>query len=235
VNIARDMISTRLAIHAAMGFGRSYGKESGFMGKKFSGIFFSRLWDVFEKETSLATLAFVTDIGNDLAYEEPVSRIMEWVETCIGRLDKKGAQIALVNVPIDVLRALSRARFECFRAVLFPNCRLRWPTLLERAEELHERLNQFAESQKRPIFIVPNTWYGLDPIHPRTARLGDYWRTLFGLLSAPANSNKGRAMPLRSYWRVRTMSTPDVRWHRSFPRFSFSRAVLDDGTTITLY
>lgn len=235
VNIAREMLNTRLAIHAAMGLGRSYGKQSGFIGKKFSGIFFSRLWDVYEQETSPATLAFVTDIGNDLAYEESVSRIMEWVESCVARLEKNDARVALTNVPIGVLRTLSRARFEFFRAVLFPRCRLDWSTLLGRAEELHERLDAFAQTHKRPIFTVPNAWYGFDPIHPRSSRLADYWRAMFGLLATPSTAQRSRATSLRSYLRVRTLSTPDVRWQPAQRRFSLSRAVLDDGTSIALY
>jgi hypothetical protein len=235
VNIAREMLNTRLAIHAAMGFGRSYGKQSGFMGKKFSGIFFSPLWDVYEQETSTSTLAFVTDIGNDLAYEEPVTCIMEWVETCVARLDKNGAQVALTNVPIDVLRTLSRARFELFRAVLFPKCRLDWSTLLSRAEDLHERLDAFARNHKRPIFTVPNAWYGVDPIHPRSRRLSDYWRTMLGLLTTETTAGKSRAPSLRSYLRLRTLSTPDVRWQPSKSRYSMSRAVHNDGTSIALY
>jgi hypothetical protein len=235
VNTARDMLNTRLAIHAAMGFGRSYGKESGFMGKKFSGIFSSRLWDVFESESSSSTLAFVTDIGNDLAYEESVTRIMEWVEACVARLDNSGAKVALTNVPIEVLRGMKRARFELFRAVLFPKCRLSWLALLNRADELHERLQKFADYNKRPIFTVPNAWYGFDPIHPRSSRFAEYWREMFRLLTTQAEANKRRARSLRSYLRVRALSTPDVRWQSSNRRISLSRAVLDDGSSIVLY
>lgn len=235
VSIARDMLSTRLSIHAAMGLGRSYGKESGFMGKKFSGIFFSHLWDAYENETCPATLAFVTDIGNDIAYEEPVTRIMEWVAACVARLDKSGAQVALANVPIDVLCTMSRTRFEFFRAVLFPKCRLNWSTILSRAEELHECLNRFAEVQKKPIFAVPNTWYGFDPIHPRFSRLADYWRAMFQLLTTQEGANNSRSRSWRSYWQVRTLSTPDARWRSSKQRFSSNRAVLDDGSSVTLY
>jgi hypothetical protein len=229
------MIRTRLAIHAAMGLGRSYGKESGFMGKKFSGIFSSRLWDVYDTETSSSTLAFVTDIGNDLAYEEPVERIMEWVATCVARLDKNGAQVALANVPIDVLRTLSRPRFEFFRAVLFPKCRLPWATLLSRAEELHDRLGKYAESQNIPIFAAPNAWYGFDPIHPRSARFADYWRAMFGLLTISPTAHDSCARSLRTYLRIRALSTPDVRWPTSKRRFSASETTLDDGSSIVLY
>jgi hypothetical protein len=229
------MIDTRLSIHAAMGFGRSYGKESGFMGKKFSGIFSSRLWDGYEDETCASTFAFVTDIGNDLAYEEPVARIMEWVEECVLRLYRSGAQVALTNVPLDVLRGMSRARFEFLRAVFFPRCRLDWLTLLNRAEELHDQLKALAENQKTPIFSVPNAWYGFDPIHPRACRMSDYWRAMVGLLKPSETGYQPRRRSMRHYLRLRTMSSPDVRWPTFQGRLCSCRAVLDDGSRVVLY
>jgi hypothetical protein len=235
VSIARDVISSRLAIHAAMGFGRSYGKDSGFMGKKFSGIFFSRLWDDYEKETCASTLAFVTDIGNDLAYEEPSERIMEWVEACVTRLAHQGARVALTNVPIEVLRSMSCARYELLRTLLFPKCKLAWPVILGRAEELHERLALFAKVQKMPIFTVPNAWYGFDPIHPRSSRLADYWRAMLALSVTPGQVNESRSKTLGSYWRIRTLSTPDLRRPASNGHFLSSRAILADGSSIALY
>jgi hypothetical protein len=177
----------------------------------------------------------VTDIGNDLAYEEPVDRIMEWVETCARRLAQRGAKVALTNVPIDVLKRVSRLRFELFRTVLFPKCRLPWTTLLSRAEELHERLAIFASDQKLPIFTVPNAWHGFDPIHPRSRYLVDYWRAMLGLLVKSESVSELRRTSLRSYWRLRTLSTPDVRWRSSRDRFSLSHALLDDESSVTLY
>lgn len=235
VSIAREQLATRLAIHAAMGFGRSYGRESGFISKKFSGIFFSRLWEAYESEKYSSTFAFVTDIGNDLAYEEPVSRIIEWVEACVERLTKSGAKVVLTNVPIDVLRGMSRARFECFRALFFPKCRLGWSVIQDRSEQLHERLNELAKTRKLPIFSLPNAWYGFDPIHPRARYFTAYWQALFRLVMDRDISQAARVRSLHSYLRVRTLSTPDVRWQHSSKRFARSHAMLDDGSSIVLY
>jgi hypothetical protein len=225
----------RLTIHAAMGFGRSYGRESGFMGKKISGIFSSSIWDAYEQESSVSTIAFVTDIGNDLAYEEPVNRIMEWVQVCVERLTLGGARVAMTNVPIHALRGVSRAKFGLIRAVLFPGCRLTLSTVLNRAEELHEQLDRFARSRKMPIFSVPNAWYGFDPIHPRTQCMADYWRELFALLVTSESGNLPRRGALKNYLRLRTLCTPGLRRKGRTGSLLMSRAVLDDGSTITLH
>ena len=235
VNVARDVLRTRLMIHAAMGPGRSYGKESGFMGKKISGIFFSRLWDEYSAHECSRTIAFVTDIGNDLAYGEPPERITVWVAACVERLVQARAEVVLTNVPIGVLRRLSRTRFELFRALLFPRCPLPWTTLLDRAEELHQRLADLSENRNMPIFTVPNAWYGFDPIHPRSAQLANYWRAMFAHVMK-SDCPRGRLnTPLRTYWRLRTLSTPDVRWKATSRRFSLTRATLADGSRVVLY
>lgn len=205
------------------------------MGKKFSGIFSSRLWDEYDAHACDRTVAFVTDIGNDLAYEEPTEHIMQWVETCVTRLSLTGAEVVLTNVPIGVLQSMSRARFELFRALLFPKCSLPWATLIDRAGELHECLAKYAESQKMPIFTVPNDWYGFDPIHPRGGQLAHYWQALFGLLPTAPASNFAPSNSLRTYWRLRALSTPDMRWKATSKRFLMSRANLADGSRVVLY
>ncbi|MDZ4658285.1 MAG: SGNH/GDSL hydrolase family protein [Bythopirellula sp.] len=218
-----------------MGFGRSYGKESGFLGKKFSGIYFSKIWEALESETSSTTIAFVTDVGNDLGYEQPVEAIMEWVATCVSRLRERGAQVALTDVPIEALRGVSHAKFSLLRSIFFPSCRLSWSELLARAEELSARLGELAKSQKVPIFSVPNDWYGFDPIHPRSAHLRDYWSELFALLAVREAVTGQRRLSWPSYWRLRTLTSPGLGQKVSPVQFSASRALLREGTSITLY
>ncbi len=224
-----------MTIHAAMGFGRSYGRESGFLGKKFSGISFAKIWDALEQNSTLSTIAFVTDVGNDLGYEQPVDAIMEWVEACVSRLNKSGARTVLTNLPLDVLRGMSEAKYYVLRAVLFPSCRLSWRELLTRSEELSERLNGLAKSQNMPIFPVPNAWYGFDPIHPRIEHMRDYWRELLTRLSVNEDQASQRQLSWRNYWRLRALTSPSLGQKPLAGQFSSKRAVLGDGTSISLY
>ncbi len=235
VETAYQTLTRPIAIHAAMGFGRSYGIESGFLGKKFSGISFSKIWEALESETSSSTIAFVTDVGNDLGYEQPVDAIMEWVEACVSRLQERGTQVALTDVPIGALRRVSQAKFTLLRSLFFPSCRLSWSELLTRAEQLSARLGELANSQKMPIFPVPNGWYGFDPIHPRSAHLRDYWNKLFALLAVREGVTAQRRLSWRSYWRLRTLTSPSLGQKVSPGQFSARRALLCERTSVALY
>ena len=224
-----------LSILAAMGCGRSYGKESRFLEKKISGIFQCGIWEALEKKKEIPTTAFVTDIGNDLAYEVPVERVAEWVEQCVSRLQALGAQVVISDLPLDALRTLGAGRYRFFRALLFPDCRLDWPEMLCRAESLSGRLRDLAAWRKTPLFQGKNDWYGWDPIHPRRGALEFLWRGLFACVCPPSTlaavDNKSLALSL--YLR----GLRPQKWSA----FSFSRCAeqphgrLVDGSEIALF
>lgn len=218
-----------------MGFGRSYGKESWFFGKKFSGISLSSIWETLSREPAHNTIAFLTDVGNDLAYEVPVDTIYEWVTTCIDRLEAQCATIAMTSLPIDVLRGVTGAKFQLLRSIFFPHCRLSQSVLVGRAEQLDDRLRQLAESQKIPCFSAPNTWYGFDPIHPRGRYLKQYWCSLFSLVVTKKTANESRGQSLRTWLRLRTLSSPASGSKTSQRPFLPRRLLLDDGSSIALY
>jgi hypothetical protein len=235
VHTALQFFQSPLAIHAAMGLGRSYGKESGFMGKKFSGIFSSSIWQSLSSENNHRTFAFVTDVGNDLAYEEPVDVVFEWVKTCVEQLNNMGAPIVLTGLPIEVLRQISLSKFYLMRAVLFPSCRLSLDSLLGRVQELDARLREFAESQKTPIFSVPSEWYGFDPIHPRATYMANYWRELFARLPLKEQSLSADHSRLVSRWRLRFLSTPGIGSKAPWGTFLPSQLSVGDALRISLH
>jgi hypothetical protein len=235
VETAYASLMNPLSIHAVMGFGRSYGKESGFLGKKFSGISSARIWEALEENSTQRTIAFLTDVGNDLGYEQPVEVIMEWVIACASRLQSYGARVVLTGLPLDVLRGMSASKFTLLRSLLFPSCRLSWGEMLSRADDLGERLAALSKSQEIPIFSVPNAWYGFDPIHPKRARMRDYWRELFAQLELNRSENPERRLSWPSYWRLRTLTSPGLGRKVSPGHFSSRRIMLSDGTSIALY
>jgi len=224
-----------LSIYVAKGHGRSYGMESTFFGKKIPGIFQCGIWQALDEQKKLPTAAWVSDIGNDLAYEVPVEKIIQWVFGCVDRLLALNARVVLSDLPIDVLRTVGESRFRLFRAMFFPGCRLDWQELLHRAEQLSQRLYELARERKTPVFSVPNAWYGFDPIHPRRIHLVPLWRSLLDAggvnVSETTFTNKTRAMD----WYLRSLR-PEC-----WSTFSFCRRAnqpngrLHDGTEIALY
>src|SRR5205809_67380 len=66
VELARATCGGPAEFFVAMGFGRSYGQESKFFGKKFSGILQSGIWAALDRAPARETVAVIADVGNDL-------------------------------------------------------------------------------------------------------------------------------------------------------------------------
>jgi hypothetical protein len=144
VETARATFARPLEMFVAKGFGRSYGQQSKFFGKKFSGILQSNLWGALERTQALPTVALMADIGNDLAYEAPVSTIIGWLDAALDRLAAHDARVVLNNIPLATLQSVGLARYHLFREALFPSCRLSRSEMLRRAEQLSGALNRLA-------------------------------------------------------------------------------------------
>jgi hypothetical protein len=235
VETARAMYAQPLEVFVAKGFGRSYGQQSKFFGKKISGILQSGLWDAMSRAQALPTVAIIADIGNDLAYEAPVDTIIKWIETALDRLAPYGARIVLNAPPLASLKRVGAVRYRVMRELLFPNCRLSRAELLRRAEQLSERLQQVSREREIPIFSGESAAYGFDPIHPRRSAAGDIWQRMLGALSPSPG-----AAPL-----VRPNAIAAVRLYQLKPQawsvYGWSRCAqqpcgrLADGTTIAIY
>lgn len=235
ISMTQHVFQTPLAFYIAKGHGRSYGKVASCFGKKNSGIFLSGIWRALEQEKKLPTTAFLTDIGNDLAYEVPVETILEWVEGCLDRLSALDARVVLSDLPLDVLRQVGAARYRFVRRLLFPQCQLEWPELLCRAETLSERLREVAESRQVPFFTGSNAWYGLDPIHPRRGCYPEMWSQLLAhVADVPEDLSKHRC-PFLLAWYLRGLRPEE------WSIFSFSRRAtqpngwLREGSTLSLF
>jgi hypothetical protein len=184
---------------------------------------------------AIPSVAIIADIGNDLAYEAPVRKIVDWINETLDRLAEHRAQVVLNNLPLASLRTVGPARFQLFRELFFPSCSVPRQELIRRAEQLSDALAAVAEERKTPIFSGEIEWYGLDPIHPRRAASGEIWRRLLGALVEP-----GKLPPL-----VRAASVSALQLHRLKPEnwshFGVARRAaqpacrLSDSTTIALY
>jgi len=231
----RAMWGGPLDILAALGHGRSYGIRSRVLVRELPGILTCGLWDAVASRPALPTVALITDVGNDLLYEVPVDRIVEWIEQILDRLLRLDARIVMTRLPVMNVAALPAWQFRLMRALLFPASRLTLETVIEQAFELDERMQALAKSENVRLVACREEWYGFDPIHIKRRRYPRAWRDILATLddvgSAPAPIGVSFAQRL-SLLRVR----PERRWvfrveqYRSQPCHRF-----DDGTTVSLY
>ena len=235
ISISQRVLAAPIKFYVAKGHGRSYGQVSSCFGKKISGIFSCGIWSAIQREKSVPITAFLTDIGNDLAYEVPVETVLQWVEGCLDRLSALNARVVVSDLPLDVLREVSPTQYRLFRAILFPRCSLEWPEMLARAQALSEGVLQLAKTRQIPLFAVRKQWYGLDPIHPRKKNYRQLWSELWSLaVDSPVQIEQARRSPIFS-WYLRRLQPAE--W--SF--LSFQRQAkqptghLSDGSTIALY
>jgi hypothetical protein len=224
-----------LEVLAALGHGRSYGRASRVLGRELPGILECGLWPSLGRSSTIPTAALVTDIGNDVLFNEPVERIAGWVEACFDQLAEIGARTVVTHLPVDHLPMLSRARFLLMRTLFVPSSRLSLETVIGRAIALNERVGRLAAERGFGLVRQRVEWYGFDPIHIRSRWRGHAWREILmhwsddKSLSQPARSTLAQLLYLRS-------RLPERRRVLGFEqRGQQPAARLRDGTTVAIY
>lgn len=235
VDLARGALQRPLEIVCAKGYGRSFGQSSRFLAKKFPGILRCGLWDDLHIAEPRNTLALITDIGNDLAYNAPVATIASWIAETLDRLGSHHARCVLNDLPMASLRVVGRARYEALRRLLFAFCRLDRAAMLLRAEQLSERLNELAHSREMPIFSAENVWYGVDPIHPRRAYRMAIFRRMLGALVAESNSLTPAPSSRSQRRRLRRFRAAEETWCGFYRATEQPCAPNYDDVSIRLY
>ena len=154
-----------LEVLTALGHGRSYGSGSSVLGRQLPGILESGLWPALAAAPPCATAALLTDIGNDLLYDESVDQVVAWVEQCLDHLAASGARVVITELPADNIAQLSPWRFTLLRSVLVPHSRITLTQIDERAHALNDRLKHLAHQRGSRSCDSCAAWYGFDPMH----------------------------------------------------------------------
>jgi hypothetical protein len=224
-----------LDILAALGHGRSYGMRSTVLGRSLPSILDCDLWSALTERPAVPTAALVTDIGNDLLYEAPVERIVEWVTRCLDALDERKARIVMTRLPVANIEHVPEWKFRLIRRLSFPRGRSSFNTIATRARELDERLAEIAAARQITVVEQHRAWYGWDPIHLTSRAWPAAWhRILSPLGDAPVepaarNPSLARMIYLRS-------RSPRQRWWFGIPlRGPQPCGRLAEGSVVSFY
>ncbi len=125
-----------------------------FLEKNFQ-EFSDGLWPALNRGDRLPTVAILADVGNDLAYEAPVEKIIEWVERALDRLANARRQSCAQQRADRV--AAARRLGPLSRAARGPlsNCKISHSEMLRRA-----RNAQRASRRGRRIARNPGVFRG---------------------------------------------------------------------------
>jgi hypothetical protein len=120
------------------------------------------------------------------------------------------------------------------RSLLFPNCRLSFETIIERAAALDDAVERLGLQRGVHLEQPRPHWYGFDPIHVRYRRLDQAWSTLLSAWRQAQPTSMERR-DWRDWWRIMRLK-PARRWVRGVElRARQPALVLADGTSIALY
>jgi hypothetical protein len=218
----------------AFGRGRSYGTWSRLAWTRhLPGIVGSGLWRELHDRPPLPTVALLTDLGNDLAYGQPVAQIVSWVEACLAWLAEAGVPgeaTVVTLLPLANLERIPPWRFHLARTVLFPGRPMDRLDLLARARELDAEVRRLAQEAGARVVEPDLSWYGLDPIHIRRKMATAAWGEI--LDAWPGGGERGKVKKMRGLWRLRAAELRLWRWT---VRTAQPCKRLPDGTTVALY
>ncbi len=233
VNVAVETWGSDVEVIAALGHGRSYGMRSRVLIRELPGILESELWDALARTADPVVLGLITDVGNDVLYDVPPQRILEWVDMCAARLQDAGAPLVMTGLPLASIARLGPARFTVFRSVFVPSCRLSLHEVRARARDVHDGLARIAATRGATFAELPGEWYGIDPIHVRPGRWDEAWRAI---LQPDARSyTRHRPSPQPLAWGRLYAAAPARQWICGVERRHPQPAVTRGDTRVALY
>jgi len=241
LSLVRRRAGGPVEVLGALGHGRSYGEWSRVLGLRgLPGIVPCGLWrDLATRaaEALLPTVALLTDVGNDLAYGEPVERIVAWAATCLDRLGVARAATILTLLPLASLERVPPWRFRFARTLLFPGRRIEQTALLAQARELNGELRRLGREAGAAVVEMDPAWYGLDPIHIRRKVAERAWGEILERWPGGSDGGEGvgRGGRRGAFRRARLLRAEELRLGRWTVRTVQPCGRFREGTTVALY
>lgn len=169
-----------LDVRVCLGMGRSFLKDSRYLGRVLPGILHCGLWQQLPQPSS-SDRVLITDIGNDIVYRFSPPEILAAVQQTVQRvlLWNPQARITLTLPPLVSLQRLHPLHFRIARTLLFPLSTLTFSDVMQAATQLQALLREFAEKHSLRLIEPVREWYGADPIHIRRSMRAIAFRTLF--------------------------------------------------------
>ena len=182
VTICRRCTLKPIDLFAGAGHGRSYGANSRTWSRRLPSILGSGLWrslDRYSGGDALACttrLAVITDIGNDLLYGFSVEQIVIWIEEIVFRLQQRGFDVVITQLPIESIQAVGSLRFHVLKSIFVPGCQHSLETIKDQSIQLNNEISSLSKSHRVTILRQPGSWYGIDAIHVKRSCLNKLWQ-----------------------------------------------------------
>lgn len=221
-------------LFVAAGHGRGYGVNTRVAARRLPSILGSGLWRALDRHGGEATVALVTDVGNELLYGFPAEQIASWVRESVRRLADRGATIAITRLPMAGIAAVGSIRYRALRTCFVPGCRLSLADLKDAAARLDADLQVIAGDSSAQVIEQPPHWYGLDTLHIRRRHLDDLLLAACGAWGFSCVEPSSRATA--ADWMTVGTKAAEVRSLAGLMRFTRQPVLrLRRGGTLSLY
>jgi hypothetical protein len=232
---ARRVAAQPLELFAASGRGRSYGTTSRMLGRQLPGIAECGLWNALSARPALPTSALLTDIGNDLFYDQPLNDIVGWIDSCLARLAALDARIVVTRLPLDNVPGLSERKFSLLKKIFFPRSRTTFLQMVELAHALDQQVVELARRYGAETISPSRGWYGFDAIHIRLRAMPAAWREILSPWSTTTVSERRVwPSPVRALYLNAVFPERQQLFGRAW-QVRQPAGKLPDGTTLWFY
>ncbi|MFA5505150.1 MAG: hypothetical protein WC314_13415 [Vulcanimicrobiota bacterium] len=171
----RRRFSGSLQIGLAHGPGRSYGLKAGNLVMRYEPL---HIVDFNFPDEGREKVAFVTDIGNDIAYSQPPGQVVEWVRRLIERLQKHGYRIIVGGIPTRSVALLHPFLFRVIAHLLYSGAPLDLKLLTRNLEEVENGVRELCCAKGMDYLELNPDWYSYDRFHLKGAACSVYWQSL---------------------------------------------------------
>lgn len=200
-------------IYLAYGPGRSYGLRAGNPLNQFVGIVRSQLWSDLREAIARAKdpeiYAFITDLGNDLAYTRGYQHLLRWFKRILGWLEDLNASIAVTSLPVDSLQKMPRFKFQAVRRFFFPSIHISREDAMGWIETMQESLLELSRTHNFTLLETKADWYTIDHFHIKFFKRRKVFKQWLDQIWGPpqhdapllVSKRQIHAHPLHRYWR----------------------------------
>lgn len=221
-------------LFVAAGHGRGYGVNTRVAARRLPSILGSGLWRGLDRHGGEASLALVTDVGNELLYGARAELVASWVRESIWRIADRGATIAITRLPVASIATVGRLRYRALRTFFVPGCRLSLADLKDAAARLDSHVQSIAGDFGARVIEQPAHWYGLDTLHVRRRHLDDLWNAACDAWGCSSAKPAGRSSA--ADWAKVGTKAAEVRSLAGVVRFTPQPVLrLRSGGTLSLY
>ena len=171
----RARFEGQLEIGLACGPGRSYGLDAGNPLNRYRAL---KSID-FELPTPQPNKcwALLTDVGNDIAYQQSPDTIIAWMGDLAAFLEKRGYKIRMTGLPAETLSTVPPWMFKLLAWLYYSKRDLQQSELNQALWDVEGGLQELCEKRGYPFIPTQPHWFGIDHFHLRPSCNREYWNT----------------------------------------------------------